>query len=74
MKTRPIGLSFVPPVGPAIPVVDKAISTLVLFNNPSAIAKATSLLTAPRNYLLVIYLLLILQLWNYCYKLLYPPI
>ena len=45
--TRPTGLSAVPPVGPAIPVVATTTSTPLRSRSPSAMARATSSLTAP---------------------------
>ena len=46
-KTVPTGFSLVPPPGPAIPVVAKANVAFASFRAPSAIARATSSLTAP---------------------------
>ncbi len=43
----PTGLSSVPPLGPAIPVIDTAISAPATRSAPSAIAAAVSALTAP---------------------------
>lgn len=45
--TRPTGFSGEPPVGPAIPVIASASSTSHARRTPSAIAAATSELTAP---------------------------
>ena len=47
MKTSPTGLAGLPPPGPAIPVMDKARSAAAVASAPSAIACATSALTAP---------------------------
>jgi hypothetical protein len=45
--TVPTGLPGTAPVGPAMPVVDSATWALLLANAPSAMAAATSTLTAP---------------------------
>jgi coenzyme Q-binding protein COQ10 len=45
--TSPTGFVAVPPPGPATPVTDTAISARECFSAPSAIARATSALTAP---------------------------
>ena len=47
IHTKPTGFSSVPPDGPAIPVVDTQISNSKISLQPSAIAQATSWLTAP---------------------------
>ncbi len=46
-QTMPTGFSGVPPVGPATPVIDSATWARLLSSAPSAIAWATSSLTAP---------------------------
>ncbi|EHP39129.1 orotidine 5'-phosphate decarboxylase [Cupriavidus basilensis OR16] len=45
--TMPTGFSGVPPVGPATPVIDSATWARLLSRAPSAMARATSSLTAP---------------------------
>ncbi len=46
----PTGFSSLPPSGPAIPVTANVTSALLLFDSPSAISRAHSMLTAPKFF------------------------
>jgi hypothetical protein len=48
--TRPTGFPGTAPVGPAMPVIEIAMSLGLFFSAPSAISRATSSLTAPKRF------------------------